>query len=216
MTIPFTPKPNDWGDRILSFALPWEGQEFNADIPEQCCAFVRHVLAKAGNPLATKVTTAALDGHWTGPDLASSLCGYDIGTKIGKNERFEAGDLVFWNDTYYTGFPKDTITHIGIAIDNDRFIHRNTMAGPVNVQRFDTWNPSLLRCAIRLPQDIKPSSTPITPPPADIITGRMWANDRGQVVDVRQLVPPGSYQVFSAGGNSDGSWLVKLKRKEVK
>lgn len=204
---------NDWGDRIVSAALPLEGQEFRPGVKAQCMNFVRHVLERAKHPYAAKVTSRPVDGHWTGPALASSLAGRDLGQMITRIEDLEPGDVVFWNDTYNTGFPPGTITHVGIALGPEKFIHRNTMSAPVNIQPFAGFWRDRFRCALRVPQEVEPSPGVRAPDPEEHPTSRIWMNSNGATLEVREPIAPGRYSMITAGG-ADGAWLLKLSLKQ--
>lgn len=138
------------GSAIAKAALAWVGREYNPGVREQCMAFVRRCLADAGHPSAEKITAAPVDGHWTGRDLASSLAGRDMGQVVTGLANLKAGDVVFFDDTYSTGFPAGTITHVAIALSPTEFVHRPTAARPVERAPFAGYWVSKFRCGIRL------------------------------------------------------------------
>lgn len=199
---------NDWGDLLAATALKWNGVDFHEGQKEQCMNFVRNVFQEAHHPYAAKVTSKPVDGHWTGPSLASSLAGRDLGEMVTKISALEAGDVLFWNDTYSTGFPPGTITHVGIALGPDRFIHRNTVSRPVNIQPYEGMWRSNFRCALRVPQQIKPDAKVVAP--LETAMAKLWFNANGATVQVRQELDPGRYSLFSTGSCTDGGWLFKL------
>lgn len=199
--------PNDWGDVIANQARQWDGKEFAAGAIEQCMNWTRKVLEQVSHPYAAKVTRSPVDGHWTGISLASSLAGRDLGEMITSIDKLEAGDILFWNDTYPTGFPAGTITHVGIALSNAQFIHRNTVSRPVNVQPYAGIWRSLFRCGLRVPQ-LK--ADPTVKAPAEAATVRLWVHQGGSALQLRQELAPGRYSVYSTGSSSDGAWLLKL------
>lgn len=204
-----TKNNNDWGDRIAAAAKAWEGKNFRPGQREQCMNFVRHILSEVKHPLANVVTKKPVDGHWTGPALASSLAGRDLGEMITKIEDLEAGDIVFWNDTYHVpGFGPGTITHVGIALSNRQFIHRNTNSRPINVQQFGYYG-NKFRCALRVKQEVEPDKE-VESPREDPVETRTWANDKGQVIETREHLPPGKYRIYSSGGDKSGAWVSKL------
>lgn len=204
---------NDWGDVIAREARKWDGIDFRPGVREQCCNWVRAVLEHVRHPYAARVTKEPLDGHWTGSSLASSLAGRDLGNAITKFDALEPGDLVFWNDTYATGFPAGTITHIGIALGPDEFIHRNTMAAPVNRKPFTGFWRDQFRCGIRVPQAIKPE--PNVKAPAETATTKAFQNANGGSLQIRQAVDRRRYSLFTSGNATDGGWMLKwVDRKE--
>lgn len=135
---------------IAKAALAWVGREYNAGVREQCMAFVRRCLTDAGHPAAEKITASPVDGHWTGRDLASSLAGRDMGQVVAKLSELQPGDVIFFDDTYETGFPLGTITHVAIALDSREFVHRPTAARPVEKASFAGYWGGKFRCGIRL------------------------------------------------------------------
>lgn len=199
---------NDWGDVIAHQAKQWDGKEYNKGAIEQCMNWVRAVLEKVEHPYAAKVTDSPVDGHWTGPSLASSLAGRDLGQMITSIASLEPGDVLFWNDTYSTGFPVGTITHVGIALGPDRFIHRNTVSRPVNIQPYSGMWRSNFRAGLRVPQQIKPE--PAVKAPVESATVKVWLHQSGSALQLRQELAPGRYSLFSTGSAADGGWLVKV------
>lgn len=148
---------------VAKHALSWVGREYNPGVEAQCMAFVRRVLRDAGHPLADVVTSTPVDGHWTGLYLASSLAGRDLGTMAIRTDDLRSGDIVFFNDTYQTGFPAGTITHVGIALGPKEFVHRPTLARPVERSPFSGYWQSKFRCGLR-PQAVTPQPQPVTDP----------------------------------------------------
>lgn len=201
---------NDWGDRIAHQAQQWAGKEFAPGVREQCMNFVRKVLEQVHHPYAAQVTKEPVDKHWTGVSLASSLAGRDLGQMVTKIGALEPGDILFWNDTYDVGreYGPNTITHVGIALGPDRFIHRNTMSAPVNVQPYAGFWREHFRAGMRVPQAIKADNTVKAPPEA--ATFKLWANTNGTTLALRQPLDRGRYSLFSTGSASDGAWLVKV------
>ena len=135
---------------IATAALAWVGRDYNPGMREQCMAFVRRCLRDASHPAAEKITAQPVDGHWTGRDLASSLAGRDLGQAITGLANLQAGDVIFFDDTYETGFPAGTITHVGIALGPREFVHRPTAARPVERASFAGYWATKFRCGIRL------------------------------------------------------------------
>ena len=194
--------------KIAEIAKSWVGREFRPGQKEQCANFVRAVLKEAKAPLADIVTKEPLDGHWTGPALASGLAGRDLGEPVIKKADLKPGDILFWNDTYYTGFPALTITHIGIAIGNGRFVHRPTAARPVEEAGLVGFWSRQFRCGIRPKPELLSAPDPKAPKaatPAHPFT--VWLNGpNGASLQVHEALKPGVYSLY---GEGDG-WSGKL------
>lgn len=199
--------PNDWGDVIAHQAKQWNGKEFAPGAIEQCMNWVRKVLEQVAHPYTAKVTRTPVDGHWTGPSLASSLAGRDLGEMITSTAKLEAGDILFWDDTYYTGFPPKTITHVGIALSNSQFVHRNTVSKPVNIQPYEGIWRTNFRAGLRVPQ-LK--ADPSVKAPVESATVKLWVHQGGSALQLRQELAPGRYSLFSTGSATDGAWLLKV------
>lgn len=204
---------NDWGDKIAATALKWNNLNFKPGVKERCMDWVRTVLAEAKHPYANRVTEKAVDGHGTGMLVASSLAGRDLGQMVTRIADLEPGDIVFWNDTYpVEGFGPGTITHVGIALSSEKFIHRNTMSAPVNVQPYEGIWRTKFRCALRVPQEMKPDPA-VKPPVDEPALVRAWINQNGGTIEIREILPPGRYALFTAGGDDSGAIHLKLADK---
>jgi hypothetical protein len=135
---------------ITKALSPWPGQPFRAGEKAQCMNFTRHVLDSIHVPLADAITKRPLDGHWTGPELASSLAGTDLGEEITDIYSLQTGDILFFDDTYYVeGFPPGTITHVAICERGQQFVHRPTSARPVERATLTGYWVDKFRAAIR-------------------------------------------------------------------
>lgn len=145
---------------ILTHLQAWVGRDFQPGVPAQCMNFVRHALGEVGAPLASYVTKQPFDGFGTGLALASSLAGRDVGEVILSPLDLRAGDVLFFDDTYETGFPPGTITHVALATGPQTFIHRPTSARPVEKASVLGFWREHFRCAVR------PSATLTTTTPA--------------------------------------------------
>lgn len=159
-------------NRVTDKALAWAGKHFSYGDRAQCMNWVRQVLREAGHPLASVTTKAAVDGLWTGPGLANSLAGRDLGAMVTTLGELQPGDVVFFNDTYNEGWGPNTITHVGIALGPGKFIHRSTNSAPVAVARFEDWGPVWLwsrhfRCALRLKHETSAIPTPVPEPASE-------------------------------------------------
>ncbi|MGE0490450.1 MAG: C40 family peptidase [Vulcanimicrobiota bacterium] len=155
-------------------ALTWVGRDFRPGVPEQCMNFVRHVLKECGSPLAGKVTTKPVDGLWTGPELASSLAGEDLGRILSARGELKSGDILFWKNTY-GDWEEGTITHVGIYVGNDKFVHRPTRARPVESESLAGFWSRQFRCAMRV-NDTAPAPASIEPGPAEKIVFEIVAH----------------------------------------
>jgi cell wall-associated NlpC family hydrolase len=124
--------------KALSIAIDWTGKDFNPGQNEQCAYFVRKVFLLAGINLG--VTTEPSDNYFpTDESYANSLSGDDIGSRIDEISDLLPGDLVFFKNTYGE-WPDGTITHVGIYCGNEEFIHRSTIAGPVEKQSLSSYH----------------------------------------------------------------------------
>lgn len=194
--------------QVAEVAKSFVGKHFKQGQREQCMFFVRHVLKLAGHPYADRVTNEPVDKHWTGPGLASSLAGRDLGHMLVKIDQIQPGDIVFWNDTYETGFPPNTITHVGIAENNKSFIHRPTAARPVERANFTGIWQRQFRCALRLP----PMQSNVTPSPKkDEYPLNIIINANGFVLRVNEDLPKGDYQIYNNGSSWSGKAVPRTK-----
>lgn len=129
---------NSIKEKVMKTAHEWVGREFNPELNEQCCYFVRNIFSLAGMELG--VTEKPSDNFFpTGEGYANSLAGDDIGKKINKISELQEGDLIFFKNTY-GNWPDGTITHIGIYSGNEEFIHRSTNYHLVEVQSMKTYH----------------------------------------------------------------------------
>lgn len=144
----------------------WPGREFRPGEPAMCMNFVRHVLNTIGAPLGKAETARPFDGHWTGPELASSLAGKDLGQPIFAISDLQPGDVLFWDDTYHTGFPPGTITHVGLSVGGRDFVHRPTSARPVERASLSGYWYDKFRCGLRPSSNLVklPGALPATDP----------------------------------------------------
>lgn len=154
-TTPDTPATHDLrnttstatGSRIAAAAQAWVGRDYNPGEPAQCAYFVRQVLADAGVQLAPEVTTATIDGWWTGIGIANSF-GADQGQVIRSIDQLQPGDIVMWANTY-GDWPDGAITHVGIYVGAGQIIDRPTASQPVKLRAVTTF-PHFAG-AVRLP-----------------------------------------------------------------
>lgn len=125
------------GIEIVKHAFDFVGKEFRPGQTEQCCNFVREILQRVGCNVGT--TSHPSDGtHPVYPGYANSLAGDDIGAEISFADLLQ-GDIIFFKNTY-GDWPEGTITHIGIFVGDNSFIHRSTSLRPVeHVEISDYW-----------------------------------------------------------------------------
>lgn len=99
----------------------------------QCANFVRYVFDRCHCPLgvaAVPSDNALLPfGSPIGASYADSFAGDDVGEKI-KRDALQGGDIVMFRNTY-GDFPEGVITHVGIMVSSDSFVHRPTADRPV-------------------------------------------------------------------------------------
>jgi len=107
-------------DNIVRSALSYRGAPYRLGATGRygafdCSSFTRHILGKSGSSL---------------PRTASEQ--FHQGTPVAKGELL-AGDLVFFKNTYKRG-----ISHVGIYIGNDKFIHASNRRTGVTVTSLST------------------------------------------------------------------------------
>lgn len=119
---------------IVIIAGEWVGYDFHPGQREQCAAFVRDVIKEAGFNVGETKNPSDLSllppGSALAPYYANSFAGDDIGLKITKPSELLPGDIVLFKNTYGDWLP-GVITHVGIYVGNNFFIHRPTSAKPV-------------------------------------------------------------------------------------
>ena len=150
--------------KLVEVARSLVGTNFHPGQTEQCMAFVRHCLEQARHPLANRVTAQAVDGLETSFFLASSLAGRDLGPIVAEVSAVQAGAILFWQDTYDGWWPPGTITHVGIAIGNGRFVHRPTVSKPVMEESLSGYWARQFRCAL-LTEAVEADPGPRPPEP---------------------------------------------------
>lgn len=172
----------------------WIGRDFRAGDEAMCMNFVRAILKQVRAPLAFSETARPRDGHWTGPELASSLAGTDLGEWITNPLEILGGDVLFFKDTYPTGFPPNTITHVALALGSSSsptaFVHRPTVIRPVEkanvtgywaAKWYGALRPSLALCTV-------PNAVNDPPPATDPEPARKtWKVFQGTKTDSRLL-----------------------------
>lgn len=124
------------GSSVVQLALGREGTDFRKGVAAQCAEFVRDVFKQAGIELG--VSKQPIDRLSTGPALANSFFGSDVGQLIKNKKALQPGDLVAFGGTY-GGYSKDTITHVGIYVGNGEMVDRPTAMGTVQRRSIDTF-----------------------------------------------------------------------------
>lgn len=106
------------GYRIAATALEFRGVPYRTGGTDprgfDCSGLVAYVLAQHGRPM---------------PRLTRDQ--FDTGARVGR-DALEAGDLVFFS-TVAPG-----ASHVGIALDDDEFVHAPSSNGVVRVERLTT------------------------------------------------------------------------------
>lgn len=93
---------------------------------ERCADTVRQVLRDAGANVG--VTGKAWDGLDTGPSLASSFFGDDVGDRITSQADLQPGDLIGFERTYGTWGP-GVQTHVGIYAGDGMMYDHSSKSG---------------------------------------------------------------------------------------
>ncbi|MDQ9090212.1 NlpC/P60 family protein [Pseudoalteromonas haloplanktis] len=117
---------------ITNTALSWQDKGYRMGKAEQCMNWTREVLVSAcGDHFKTLQTHTPWDAHLLGEGdklaaiHADSLASDEFGQKITLLSKVQQGDLLFFKNTY-GNWADGVITHVGIALDNSRYIHRMT------------------------------------------------------------------------------------------
>ncbi len=169
--------------QLVQTALSYVGKEFRPGEREQCANFVREALKQAG--IVVGVTRQAIDGHETGPAMASSFFGADVGTIIKDKSQFQPGDLVAFGGTY-GGYSADTITHVGIYTGNGMMVDRSTSSEPVRERPLTTFQHVLYA--------VRPKSGA-----SSEVNVRVFEQSSGQEVDATQRLSMGEFGARARG-----------------
>ncbi|WP_404343394.1 NlpC/P60 family protein [Pseudoalteromonas mariniglutinosa] len=117
---------------IIEIALTWQDKGYRVGKAEQCMNWTREILINAcGEHFKTIQTQRPWDAHLLGENdklaviHADSLAGDEFGKKVTQLNDVQQGDLLFFKNTY-GNWADGVITHVGIALDNKRYIHRMT------------------------------------------------------------------------------------------
>lgn len=95
---------------------------------ERCADAIRELFKTAG--IAIGVTKKAWDGLASGPRLASSFFGSDIGQRINRQQDLRPGDLVGFERTYGS-WGRGVQTHVGMYAGNGMMFDHSSRAGLV-------------------------------------------------------------------------------------
>jgi cell wall-associated NlpC family hydrolase len=95
---------------------------------ERCADAIRKLFQEAG--IAIGVTKKAWDGLATGPRMASSFFGDDIGQRINRKEDLRSGDLVGFERTYGRWGP-GVQTHVGMYAGGGMMFDHSSSRGVV-------------------------------------------------------------------------------------
>lgn len=107
---------------------------------ERCADAMRELFEVAGVAIGT--TKKAWDGLESGPSLASSFFGSDIGQKITKKEDLRPGDLVGFDRTY-GNWKKGVQTHVGMYAGDNMMYDHSSKSGLVK-RSLDTFQGKFL------------------------------------------------------------------------
>lgn len=104
---------------VVNTAKRWVGKDFKRGQTKRCADFVCKVLHQGSNVLD--------DFHTEGARFFDSG---KVGQRVGGSKNIEPGDVILFKNTYKSshGHP---ITHVGVAIEGGKFVHRRTAGGPV-------------------------------------------------------------------------------------
>ncbi|MFN5589211.1 MAG: C40 family peptidase, partial [Holosporales bacterium] len=141
--------PSNLNQCMVDKAMQWSGKEYKPGQRERCADFVRHILdeCNAGN---TGVSAQPIDNQSpTGPLMANSFFGKDIGGIVTSKEALQPGDLVAFCGTYGgyrgggitpEGKATGQISHVGIYVGNGMMVDRSTSAKPVFYRSLSTFS----------------------------------------------------------------------------
>lgn len=169
-------------EKFIAEALSRRNSFFNPGVEAQCANFVRDVAKEVG--LSFSVTKTPFDGFLpTGEGYANSLAGPEIGNIVTVPS---SGDLVFFQNTY-GDWPKGTITHVGIVVENGYMVDRSTMDAPVRRRSIETFGANKIWGFVRPHQfvDVNEDKQKI----------KLFFNKNGFKVVVPQDLKKGEYQV---------------------
>lgn len=110
------------GAKVADRACKYVGSNFAPGESNQCANFVRQVLRDLHcEPGVTKEPSDGIVDP-IGPGYANSFAGNDIGLLLNR-QQLQPGDIVLFQNTT-EGWEPGTITHVGIYIGNDNFVHK--------------------------------------------------------------------------------------------
>jgi hypothetical protein len=209
------------GQKIADAAMGYVGKSFKPGVSAQCAVFVRAVLADAG--VSVGVTNAPIDGKSTGPAMANSFYGNDLGTIIKDKGALQPGDIVMFFNTYGS-WPAGTVTHVGVYVGGGMMVDRPTASRPVQHRSIDTFE---FAGALRIPSAESIGATALTDDELLCAIGESEGTRNADCSPNRNYfghTDPGNgasnIGTFSAQQNyatpeqADASWLQKLRSAE--
>lgn len=141
--------PSNLNQCLVDKAMQWSGKEYKPGQRERCADFVRHILDEC-NASNTGVSAQPIDNQTpTGPLMANSFFGKDIGGIITSKEALQPGDLVAFCGTYGgyrgggitpEGKATGQISHVGIYVGNGMMVDRSTSSKPVFYRSLATFS----------------------------------------------------------------------------
>lgn len=110
---------------VVHEAKSWNGKHFRHGSTRQCANWVTHVVAEAGK---TPPPASSLSRSWM-----------NYGKPVPKAD-IRPGDVLVFANTYRGG-----ISHVGIALNENEFIHRSTWKSPVKISPMGRYEVASVR-----------------------------------------------------------------------
>lgn len=104
-------------NRLADYADDFAGKNFKKGQTKRCADFVSTMIRDAG------VAPEGFEHQYSAAGLRQ------YGEKVAAKDELQAGDLVYFKNTYRKGDP----THVGIYLGEGKFVHRPTSNKPVRV-----------------------------------------------------------------------------------
>lgn len=147
-------------EELLTVLNSWVGRDYNPGKPAQCAAFVREAWKEAS--LTLPVAAVADDVYpETGPNMANSFAGNEIGPKVEIRD-VRAGDIIMFSNTY-GNYPPGTITHVATCVGDNTMVDRSTSSRPVLKRSIFSFGREKIK-QIRRPICLLKESLPAKPP----------------------------------------------------
>lgn len=148
-------------EELLRVLNSWVGKDFNPGKTAQCAAFIRSAWSEAELPLP--IAAIADDVYpETGPNMANSFAGNEIGPKVEIRD-IRAGDIIMFSNTY-GDFPPGTITHVGTCVGHNFMVDRSTSSHPVMKRSIFIFGKDRIK-QIRRPLCLLKDAAPMNLPP---------------------------------------------------